>query len=122
MKLIDSNILIYAGEAEFASLLLPYVTNPANFVSIVSHVETLGFHKITPAQINFFENTFRILQTLAINDAIVQKAIQVRQMKKISLGDSLVAATALVHGLEIISRNTIDFLGIPGLAVVNPIP
>ncbi len=122
MKLIDSNILIYAGEAEFAPLLLPYVTNPANFVSKVSHVEALGFHKITPAQIRFFENTFRILQPLAIDDAVVVKAIQIRQMKKISLGDSLVAATALVHGLEIVSRNTTDFSGIPGLKVINPLP
>lgn len=121
MKLIDSNILIYAGEAEFAPLLLPFVTNSDNFVSIVSLVETLGFHKITPAQINFFENTFKILQPLAIDDTIVQKAIQIRQMKKISLGDSFVAATALVHGLELISRNTADFSGIPDLTVLNPI-
>lgn len=33
--------------------------------------------------------------------------------------DALIAATALVHGLTIVTRNTHDFL-IPGLDVVNP--
>ncbi|MFN0035214.1 MAG: type II toxin-antitoxin system VapC family toxin [Saprospiraceae bacterium] len=122
MKLIDSNILIYSGEPHFAPLLLPYVTDPANRVSIVSHVETLGFHRITPKQIVYFESLFRILQTLLIDNAVVQEAIKVRQLKKISLGDAFIAATALVHGLDVVSRNTVDFSGIPHLTVINPIP
>ena len=65
---------------------------------------------------------FRILQTLPIDESVVREAVRVRQLKKISLGDSLVAATALVHGLEIVTRNTADFAGIPGLTVINPIP
>lgn len=122
MKFLDSNILIYAGEARFSQLLLPFVTNTNNFVSIVSHVETLGYHRITAAQIVYFENVFKILQTIKIDDAIIHRAIQLRQLKSISLGDSLIAATALAHGLELISRNSTDFAGIPGLVVINPIP
>jgi toxin FitB len=52
------------------------------------------------------------LKTLQIDGLVIQEAIKIRQIKKISLGDSLVAATALVHGLEIVSRNTVDFSGI----------
>lgn len=33
--------------------------------------------------------------------------------------DSLIAATALVHGMTLVTRNTADFQ-IPGLAVLNP--
>ena len=54
MQLIDSNILIYSGDAQFAPVLLPFVTDPVNCVSIVSHVETLGFHRITLGQIAYF--------------------------------------------------------------------
>ena len=122
MKLIDSNILIYSGEPQFAPILLPFVTNPTNFVSIVSHVETLGYHSIKSKQVVYFENLFRILQTLSIDEMVVKEAIRVRQLKKISLGDAFIAATAIVHGLEIISRNTSDFSGISGLVVFNPIP
>ena len=34
--------------------------------------------------------------------------------------DSLIAATALVHGLLLVTRNERDFLAVPGLQVVNP--
>lgn len=122
MKLIDNNILIYSGEPQFASILLPFVTDPTNFVSIVSHVETIGYHSITSKQVIYFENIFRILQTLPLDEIVVKEAIRVRQIKKISLGDAFIAATALVHGLEVISRNTSDFSGISGLVVINPIP
>ena len=34
--------------------------------------------------------------------------------------DSLIAATALVHGLLLVTRNEADFVSVPGLQVVNP--
>ncbi len=122
MKLIDTNILIYSGESRYASVLIPFVTDSENRVSVVSYVETLGFHRITSAQITYFENVFRILQTLPINDLVIEQAVKIRQMKKMSLGDTFIAATALVHGVDIVSRNSADFSGIPGLTVINPIP
>lgn len=57
-----------------------------------------------------------------MDDDILNKAIELRQLNKMSLGDSFVAATALVHGLELVTRNTADFSRIGGLVVVNPIP
>lgn len=122
MKLLYTNILIYAAETQYSMLLLPYVTDPDNIVSVISKVETLGFHRITPAQIRYFENLFKILKTAPVDDAIIDKAIELRQQKKMSLGDSLLAATALVLDIELISRNTADFSGISGLMATNPLP
>ena len=34
--------------------------------------------------------------------------------------DSLIAATALVHNLTLVTRNTKDFRGIEGLSIINP--
>ena len=36
--------------------------------------------------------------------------------------DSIVAATALLHGAELQTRNVADFQKIPDLKVINPIP
>jgi predicted nucleic acid-binding protein len=36
------------------------------------------------------------------------------------LGDSLVAGTALLHGLTLVTRNVDDFTRINGLKVLNP--
>jgi toxin FitB len=37
-----------------------------------------------------------------------------------SLGDALVAGTALVHELTLITRNVDDFSRIEGLSILNP--
>lgn len=39
-----------------------------------------------------------------------------------SLGDALIAATAIVINEPLITRNVIDFAGINNLVVLNPIP
>jgi predicted nucleic acid-binding protein len=38
----------------------------------------------------------------------------------VSLGDALIAATALEQGLPLVTRNTDDFKWIAGLQLVNP--
>lgn len=121
MQLIDSNILIYSGEKEYTQLLLPFVTDPNNLVSVISKVETIGYRFITEPQKLYFESIFTILRVIPVDDEVIQQAITIRQRKKISLGDSLIAATAIVQGVELVSRNITDFNGIPDLVVINPI-
>ncbi len=36
------------------------------------------------------------------------------------LADAIIAATALVHGLELVTRNVDDFQHVSGLRLVNP--
>jgi predicted nucleic acid-binding protein len=122
MPLLDTNILIYSGQAQFASVLIPFVTDRNNFVSAISLVETLGFQRITPPQIVYFESIFRVLQTAPVDSSVIEKAIEIRRSRKMSLGDSLIAATALVLNEPLITRNTTDFIGISDLVVINPIP
>lgn len=58
---------------------------------------------------------------LPLDEVVTEKTIRLRrQHKKLKLGDAIIAATALVHGLTIISRNTKDFQQIAGLDCVNP--
>jgi len=57
---------------------------------------------------------------LELNENIKNKAIEVRRNYKIKLPDALIAATALVHDLELITRNTKDFENIKELKVKNP--
>lgn len=38
-----------------------------------------------------------------------------------SLGDSIIAATALVNSFELYTHNVADFVGISGLKIIDPI-
>jgi toxin FitB len=48
-------------------------------------------------------------------------AIELRRQRKMSLGDALIAATALEHRLILATCNVKDFEWITGLKIVNPI-
>ena len=57
---------------------------------------------------------------LPLDADVVRQTILLRQQYRTKLPDAIVAATALVHGLVLISRNTSDFQKMAGLVVVNP--
>jgi predicted nucleic acid-binding protein len=38
------------------------------------------------------------------------------------VADAWVAATALAHGIELVTHNPVDFQGIPGLVVITEVP
>ncbi|MBF0144679.1 MAG: PIN domain-containing protein [Magnetococcales bacterium] len=49
-----------------------------------------------------------------------ETAITLRSRSSIRLGDALIAATALTHGVPLMTRNTADFQNIDGLTLINP--
>jgi toxin FitB len=66
------------------------------------------------------EQFFEASLILPISDDVVNEAIRLRQMRKMSLGDSIVAATAVVRHLTLATHNTNDFSWIAGLALIDP--
>jgi toxin FitB len=81
----------------------------------------LGFPALTPVDKAYFESSFAILDLKDINLSIINQAILLRQRRKMSPGDALIAATALHFGSEFYTRNVSDFNWITGLTVVNPV-
>ncbi|MBK6642007.1 MAG: type II toxin-antitoxin system VapC family toxin [Bacteroidetes bacterium] len=57
---------------------------------------------------------------LDLTSYIVDATIEIRRKYKTKLPDSIIAATALVHNLVLISRNTADFKNIQGIQVIDP--
>ena len=68
----------------------------------------------------YLEEFFRLAQALPLSQAVLDQAVALRQQRKVSLGDALVAGTALVHGLTLVTRNVQDFQWIQGLSLLNP--
>jgi predicted nucleic acid-binding protein len=52
---------------------------------------------------------------LAVDRKVAERAGRVRRATGIRLPDALIAATALEHGLGLVSRNERDFARVPGL-------
>lgn len=119
MRLLDSNIVIYAAQQEHEWLRGDILSQPF-VVSQATRAEVLGWHRITAEDAADLEVFLAAGAHLSITDEIVNRAIELRQQRKMSLGDSLIAATALLHGLELVTRNTDDYNHIAGLRMVNP--
>ncbi len=117
--LIDSNIIIYAAKPEYAELR-KFIAEHAPAISAVSYVEVLGYYKLSEQEREHFEEFFTAATVLTISDSVLAQAVRLRQLKKMTLGDALVAGTALTHNLTLVTRNTKDFDWIDQLTLLNP--
>jgi toxin FitB len=119
--LVDSNILIYIYAAQLRHApLRRFIADHAPAVSAVSYVEVLGYHHLDAEEQEYLEEFFRLAQVFPLSQAVLDQAVALRQQRKMSLGDALVAGTALVHELTLVTRNVEDFHWVQGLALLNP--
>ena len=117
--LLDSNIIIYAAQPDHEALRR-FIADYAPWVSAVSYVETLGYHQLSDDEREFLEEFFAAAAVLPLSQDVLDEAVRLRQQRRMSLGDALMAATALVHGLQLVTRNVQDFQWIDGLDLLNP--
>ncbi|MDQ6763986.1 MAG: type II toxin-antitoxin system VapC family toxin [Bacteroidota bacterium] len=61
-----------------------------------------------------------MLWVIELEQPIKLKTAELRKAYKIKLPDAIIAATALVYDLTLLSRNTVDFKDIAGLKIYNP--
>ncbi|MHB8519143.1 MAG: type II toxin-antitoxin system VapC family toxin [Limisphaerales bacterium] len=117
--LLDSNTLIYGASGEDPGL--DAILDRTDLAAAsVTRIETLGFHRLSEIERTWLEATFDRMKILPLDDAVAARAIALRQERKMGLADAIIAATALVHDLPLVTRNDQDFKRVAGLRVVNP--
>lgn len=117
--LLDSNILIYGGKGDHP--LLDVILDRADLAAAsVTVIETPGFHGLSADEQRWLAETFDRIKVLPLDNDVVAQAIALRQQRRIALADAVIAATALVHNLPLVTRYTNDFRGIAGLKLIDP--
>lgn len=117
--LIDSNSML-----DYIGLRLPdegqdflkEVADTEFNTSVICRIEVLGHESANEELRDFLD----LAETLPLSEAVANRAIDIRKIKKIKLPDAIIAATALVHDFILITRNTSDFKNIEGLKYLNP--
>lgn len=122
--LIDTNILIYFIDGKLTQSQKEEVTSifTKSFnISIISKIEFLGFRKyLDESKFEIAKDFISNAKVINLSDDMADTIIEIRQRKKIKLGDAIIAATALSHDLTIVTRNQKDFEKINGISVFNP--
>ena len=88
-------------------------------VSVFTKIELLGFDA-PDEHYNTLINFINDATVLDLTENVVAISIEIRKKHKTKLPDAIIAATALVYDLVLISRNTSDFTNIDGLQVIDP--
>ena len=99
---------------------LDTIVDDEPIISIITKMETLGFEFKSVAEQTTMETFVSGSAILDLNQDIVNTTIAIRKNKKMKLPDAIIAATALVHGLVLVSRNMSDFKNITGLTCIDP--
>ncbi|MBY6346998.1 type II toxin-antitoxin system VapC family toxin [Providencia rettgeri] len=136
MYLLDTNVIseirkMKSGKADANVTAWIRSVNAATlYISVITVLELeqgiLGKEREDAAQgailRNWFENqvlpTFSDF-TLNIDAAVAQRCAQLHVPNKKGERDALIAATALVHDMTVVTRNTKDFKDTP-VALLNP--
>lgn len=118
MILLDTNIFIYLADRTLPGTVIGQQL-PAH--ASVTRIEALGFDELPVSQAAMLRNLFARSTELDLTRTIADKAVELRQVKKMKLGDAIIAATALETNSELWTRNVADFHGIEGLRIHNPV-
>jgi predicted nucleic acid-binding protein len=121
--LIDTNVLIHAlaGDAD-AQILVRIdaaIADNARY-SVVTRMELLGWSGHTTDTRRETEALLSQLIQIALTPAVVAAVIDIRSRIAIKLPDAIIAASALVDNLPLMTRDTGAFKHIPGLVLIDP--
>ncbi len=117
--LLDSNIIIYSTLTDY-DFLTHDLSNYFLTACAISKVEVLGYHKLSNTDKTYFTEYFTTIPLYAVNMKVINHATKLRQIKKMSLGDAIIACTALINETPLVTRNSSDFDWIDNLNVINP--
>ena len=119
MFLVDTNIIIYhLNQGSTASDFLIKNYNEIS-ISFITFIEVLSYPYKNDEEKNIRDllNEFKLF---TIDQGIINQSIQYRRMKKIKLPDNIIASTAYINDLILVTRTVKDFENL-GIKVLNPI-
>ncbi len=117
--LVDSNVIIDAQMGKLPEPGLSFLRKIVDedfTISCITYIEVLGYEGVPASTQNFIG----LAQVIDLDKTIIDACINIRGRKKIKLPDAIIAATALVQGRILLSRNPSDFNNIAGVICVNP--
>ena len=117
--LLDSNILIYAANKS-APEIDALAISAESAVASVTQIEVYGFTGLKTEEKAALDVLFHRLTVHPLDAMVIDRAIALRQESKMGLADAIIAATALVHNLPLVTRNETDFKHVAGLRIINP--
>jgi predicted nucleic acid-binding protein len=101
--LVDTNIFLYLMNGDDA--IEEILQGKSIFISFMTELELIGFKNITSKEEKQIQNLLTDCTIILINDRIKEKYVELRRMYHLKLADAIIAATAIVHDIALITAD-----------------
>ncbi|WP_025142104.1 type II toxin-antitoxin system VapC family toxin [Pedobacter jeongneungensis] len=120
----DTNTVIYFLQRQFTPTAEKFIDNiistnqPA--ISAITEIELLCWKTATENDLLILRDFIKDSYVYELSQEIKNQTVEVRKYYNLKLPDAIIAATAIVNELTLITRNAKDFEKIPQLKASNP--
>lgn len=120
----DTNTAIYYLQQQFPpgaeKFIDDLLKDEQPVISAITEIELLCWKTASEKDLEVLHNFINDALVIELEQPIKLKTADIRKVHRIKLPDAIIAATAIVYDLTLISRNVVDFSNINGLKIINP--
>lgn len=120
----DTNTAIYYLQQQFPSSAEKFMDELLKekqpVISAITEIELLCWKTATDKDLDVLHNFISDALVIELEQPIKLKTADIRKAYRIKLPDAIIAATAIVYDLILLTRNTSDFANIAELNTTNP--
>lgn len=122
MYTLDTNAVIYYAQGDenaVDTLDRIFSEHAPIYISTISEIELFGFPILIAEEAELIEQFLSTVTILSLDSRIARIAAALRREYRIKTLDSAIAATALLTGTTLVTRNMKDFKKVPRLQLLR---
>ena len=120
--LMDNNVISNYFSGNFTEKIMDFIADVIDQIpniSVITEIEALSWINPDKSKESIVQEFTQDATVLGLTPDVISECIKIRRSKKIKTPDAIIAATAIVHSLTLITSDS-DFNNIQGLQVIDP--
>lgn len=119
MYTLDTNPIIYyvKGDATVVPELESLFRESFLYIATVTELELFCYPSLSQGEEARITDFLKSVAIVQLDSQIARRAARIRQVYRLKVADSIIAATALFTGSTLVTRNVRDFKRIPSLSL-----
>jgi predicted nucleic acid-binding protein len=120
----DTNTAIYYLQQQFPPLAEKFIDgillDGPPVLSAITEIELLCWKTASEKDVEILKSFIEDALIIELESPIKLKTAEIRKQYNIKLPDAIIAATAILNNLTLITRNIKDFEKLSGLKIIDP--
>lgn len=120
--LMDNNVISNYFSGLFTEKTMDFIADVIDQIpniSVITEIEALSWINPDKSKEAIVQEFIQDATVLGLTPDVISECVKIRRSKKIKTPDAIIAATAIVHSLTLITSDS-DFNNIQGLQLIDP--